>query len=95
MTPTDERVFERAGSAGRSQRPPPAARSRSPGGALPADVLAMMAHELRMPLATLRATLELLADLPAVGADAETRALFPRLERSVQWLERLVDNLTT
>jgi hypothetical protein len=55
----------------------------------------MLGHELRTPLSTLRATLELLAELPAVEADADGRELLPRLERSVRWLERLVDNLTT
>jgi len=65
-------------------------------GALSAtEVLATLGHELRTPLATLRATLELLADLPAAGAEAERRALLPRLERSLGWLERLVENLTT
>ncbi|HEY3082776.1 MAG TPA: histidine kinase dimerization/phospho-acceptor domain-containing protein, partial [Chloroflexota bacterium] len=95
MMPLSEWVIERAGSTGRRARPQGAARGPLPGDGAPVDVLATLGHELRTPLATLRATLELLADLPAVGADAETRALFPRLERSVQWLERLVDNLTT
>jgi len=95
MTPLSQWVIERAGSTGRRARPQGAARGPLPGDGAPVDVLATLGHELRTPLATLRATLELLADLPAVGADAETRALFPRLERSVQWLERLVDNLTT
>jgi signal transduction histidine kinase len=62
--------------------------------AAPLDVLATIGHELRTPLATLRATLEVLTDLSTVEADEKSRELMPRLEHSVRWLERLVDNLT-
>jgi signal transduction histidine kinase len=96
MTPLSESGIEQPARAGRrTVRPGAPARTAVPGAPAPVDVLATLGHELRTPLATLRATLELLADLPPVGADAERRELLPRLERSVGWLERLVDNLTT
>ncbi|HEV8633142.1 MAG TPA: hypothetical protein VG370_02710, partial [Chloroflexota bacterium] len=57
-----------AGSAAGAPTVPPAA-----------DALATLGHELRTPLATLRVTLEVLAGLPAVGAEAERRALLPHL----------------
>jgi signal transduction histidine kinase len=80
----------------RTARAPRAATPR--GGTRPrpmsADLLATLAHELRTPLATLRVTLETIADLPASNSDDAVR-LMPQLRRGVGWLERLVDNLTT
>jgi signal transduction histidine kinase len=54
-----------------------------------ADVLAALGHELRAPLASLRATLELLSEETTAGP------LLARLEGGLGWLEGLVDNLGT
>jgi len=53
------------------------------------DVLAALGHELRAPLASLRATLELLAE------ESAAEPLVARLEGGLGWLEGLVDNLGT
>jgi two-component system, OmpR family, sensor histidine kinase BaeS len=52
-------------------------------------VLAAIGHELRAPLASMRATLELLAEESASGS------LVARLESGLGWLEGMVDNLGT
>jgi signal transduction histidine kinase len=58
-------------------------------GPVAADVLAALGHELRAPLASLRATLELLTE------ESATDSLVARLESGLGWLEGLVDNLGT
>jgi signal transduction histidine kinase len=57
--------------------------------------MATLGHELRTPLATLRATLEVLSDLSTAEVGEKCHELMPRLEGSLRWLERLVENLTT
>jgi signal transduction histidine kinase len=64
-------------------------KSPPPTGPVAADVLAALGHELRAPLASLRATLELLSEEVATGP------LVARLESGLGWLEGLVDNLGT
>lgn len=53
-----------------------------------------IAHELRTPLATLHAGLEILSDYPDLDA-AEVRQLVSRLQRGVAWLDCLIENLAT
>jgi signal transduction histidine kinase len=53
------------------------------------DVLAALGHELRAPLASLRMTLDLLAE------ESPNALLVARLESGLGWLEGLVDNLGT
>jgi signal transduction histidine kinase len=65
--------------------PPP------PGQGLAPDMVAVLAHELRAPLAALRATVEVLDTAPDLTATGEH---LRRLERSVGWLEGLVENVT-
>jgi two-component system OmpR family sensor kinase len=72
---------------GKRLRLVPAAEAAS--GPAAADVLAALGHELRTPLASLRATLELLAE------ESASRPLVARLESGLGWLEGLVDNLGT
>jgi len=84
-------VADRAVSAPRGRA---AARRRVRFSPAPAHMLATLAHELRTPLATLRVTLETLADL-LDGRNDDAARLMPQLRRGVSWLERLVDNLTT
>jgi signal transduction histidine kinase len=57
------------------------------------DLLELLAHELRTPLATLHVTLELLADLSRLPPD-EAAQLVRQLMRSVSWIDMLVENLT-
>lgn len=57
-------------------------------------LIATLAHELRTPLATLRATVELLEDLPALSPE-DAGQLVRRLGRSVAWMDGLVENMTT
>jgi two-component system OmpR family sensor kinase len=66
---------------------PPAALGQG----LPPEMVAVLAHELRAPLAALRATVEVLDTAPDVAATGEH---LRRLERSVGWLEGLVENVT-
>lgn len=58
------------------------------------DQLAILAHELRTPLATMHATLELLADLDSLSPE-DAVGLLNRLGRGLSWLETLVENLGT
>ncbi len=58
------------------------------------ELLATVAHELRTPLATLHATLEVLGDLSTLDPADAARFLY-RLQRAVGWMDGLVDNLTT
>lgn len=58
------------------------------------DQLAVLAHELRTPLATMHATVELLTDFPTLTCDDAAR-LLNRLNRGLAWLETLVENLAT
>ena len=67
---------------------PPAAS----GGVRP-ELMAVLGHELRAPLAVLRATVELLGGEPEADG-ITTGDLVQRLARSVGWLEGLVENMT-
>src|SRR5918998_5022356 len=58
------------------------------------DALATLMQELRTPLATMHATLELLDQLGTAGDD-DTRYLVSRLRHSVEWMTGLVDNAST
>ena len=58
------------------------------------DALATLMHELRTPLATMHATLELLDQLGTAGDD-DTNYLVSRLRHSVEWMTGLVDNAST
>src|SRR5215210_4315046 len=58
------------------------------------DALATLMHELRTPLATMHATLELLDQISADG-DEDTNFLVSRLRHSVDWMTGLVDNAST
>lgn len=58
------------------------------------EALAVAAHELRTPLATLLATVEILAEhLEDTGT--EVLHLVGRLQNSLQWMNGLLDNLAT
>ena len=59
-----------------------------------ARVVSTIAHELRTPLATLHAGLEVLSDYPDLDS-LEVRQLVSRLQRGVAWLDCLIENLTT
>ncbi len=59
-----------------------------------AELLATVAHELRTPLATLHATLEVLGDMSSLPPEDAARFLY-RLQRAVGWMDGLIDNLTT
>ena len=59
-----------------------------------ARVVNTLAHELRTPLATLHAGLEVLSDYPDLDS-LEVRQLVSRLQRGVAWLDCLIENLTT
>lgn len=58
------------------------------------DLIAAVAHELRAPLATLRASLELLEEIPTLCAD-DAMQLVCRLQRSVTWMDGLIQNFAT
>ena len=58
-----------------------------------ADSIALIGHELRTPLSALHATVEVLADFPALDAQ-DVRYLVRRLQLGLAWMEDLVDNLT-
>jgi signal transduction histidine kinase len=58
------------------------------------DALATLMHELRTPLATMHATLELLDQL-GTGGNEDTGYLVSRLRHSVEWMTGLVDNAST
>jgi signal transduction histidine kinase len=81
----------RPGQRGRGAEP-----GASPGDAerWDADALATLMHELRTPLATMHATLELLDQLGA-GGDEDAGYLVSRLRHSVEWMTGLVDNAST
>ena len=66
-----------------------------PGQEIAAQVLASLGHELRAPLASLRATLELLTAAHAARDGAAEPALVARLESGIERIERLVENLST
>jgi signal transduction histidine kinase len=57
-------------------------------------VVGALVHELRAPVATLHAGLEVLSDYPDLDSD-EVRRLVSRLQRGVAWLDCLIENLTT
>ena len=63
------------------------------GGAM-SESVAAFAHEIRTPLATINATLELLSYNPSPKND-DLRQLVARLQRGVTWIDNLVENLTT
>jgi signal transduction histidine kinase len=58
------------------------------------QVVGALVHELRAPVATLHAGLEVLSDYPDLDSD-EVRRLVSRLQRGVAWLDCLIENLTT
>lgn len=58
------------------------------------QMLGAITHELRTPLATLHAGLEILSDYPDLDS-AEVRQLVARLRRGVAWLDCLIENLAT
>lgn len=58
------------------------------------EPIAALAHELRAPLATFQATLEVLGEYPTLSPD-DVRQLVRRLQRGVCWMNGLVENLTT
>lgn len=58
------------------------------------EALAIAEHELRTPLATLYATVEILSEHPAIIGD-DLRHLIGRLQNGVHWMNGLLDNLAT
>jgi signal transduction histidine kinase len=68
--------------------------AKVPATASTVQVVGAMAHELRTPLATLHAGLEVLSDYPDLNSD-EVRQLVSRLQRGVAWLDCLIENFTT
>jgi signal transduction histidine kinase len=62
-----------------------------PPGVLGPELVAVLGHELRAPLAALRVTVEVLGGEPELASAVDH---VRRLERSVGWLEGLVENLT-
>lgn len=56
------------------------------------DQLAVLAHELRIPLATMHAALELLTDFRALEPE-DVMHLLSRLSRGLSWLATLIENL--
>jgi signal transduction histidine kinase len=58
------------------------------------QVVGALVHELRAPVATLHAGLEVLYDYPDLNSD-EVRRLVSQLQRGVAWLDCLIENLTT
>jgi signal transduction histidine kinase len=93
-TPAGIWLMDLAGTGSRAGHSPAGTTSASGEDRVSPQVLVALGHELKAPLATLRATLEVLADTPDDSEEAR-RELFPRLERSLSWLERLVGNLNT
>jgi signal transduction histidine kinase len=93
-SPTGIWLMDPAGSEGRAGDQPAATQPATGEGRLSPQLLAALGHELKAPLATLRATLEVMADVEEADTEAR-RNLLPKLERSLGWLERLVGNLTT
>nr|MBA2757016.1 GAF domain-containing protein [Chloroflexota bacterium] len=53
----------------------------------------MLSHELRTPMTTIYAAAQLMADSPAVRADARARDLFPDIVSESDRLLRLIDDL--
>jgi len=66
----------------------------TPATVMNSQMVGTIAHELRTPLATLHAGLEILSDYPDLES-AEVRQLVSRLQRGVAWLDCLIENLTT
>lgn len=58
----------------------------------PADMLMTLGHELRTPLASLHATLEMLDDLSSMSPE-DAGLLLRRMQRGLTWMEGLVENL--
>jgi two-component system phosphate regulon sensor histidine kinase PhoR len=75
--------------AGQLDRLSPSMNDRE---AVKAEWLSAFAHEIRTPLATLHATLELLDD-DLQHDPEELRQFVARLQRGVRWITQLVDNL--
>ncbi|CAA9245434.1 MAG: hypothetical protein AVDCRST_MAG77-1754 [uncultured Chloroflexi bacterium] len=57
-------------------------------------IMATACHEIRTPVAALHATVEVLSD-HATLSPADIGELVGRLQRSLTWLESMVENLTT
>lgn len=92
---------EPAGPTASSARPctqpsrPRDDRRMGPARGAPADdgaVLATVAHELRAPLSAVVATLECLQDYASLSSD-DVVQLVARVERGVDWMARLLDDL--
>lgn len=62
-------------------------------GASVAESISCFAHEVRTPLATVHATLEVLSDDRPIDP-ADMRQLIGRLQRGVMWITELVNNLS-
>ncbi len=80
--------------ARRRSTPSTPAPSSAPAAGSTGQMVGTIAHELRTPLATLHAGLEILSDYPDLESD-EVRQLVSRLQRGVAWLDCLIENLTT
>ena len=59
-----------------------------------AETIAAFTHEVRTPLSTIRATLEVIGDDTTLDS-RDVQQLVGRLQRSVTWITELVDNLST
>lgn len=73
------------------------ARQSAPEVPVPASVVpgvGAIVHELRAPVATLHAGLEILSDYPDLDSE-EVRQLVSRLRRGVAWLDCMIENMTT
>jgi signal transduction histidine kinase len=81
------RTRRRSTPGGAAQGATPAAISRG-------QMVGTIAHEMRTPLATLHAGLEILSDYPDLES-AEVRQLVDRLQRGVAWLDCLIENMAT
>ncbi len=58
------------------------------------EPVAVLAHELRAPLATIVASAELLSEYQSLS-EAEVEALVRRIRSGASWMNRLVENLDT
>jgi signal transduction histidine kinase len=70
------------------------ANGRAAAGAVTAEMLVTLAQELRTPLATLSTMIETIMALPD-DRQEDASELMPQLLKGVDWLARLIDNLTS